>query len=53
MPLTPLSMILVALVAAAVAFFLGWVAHRRLGEGKVFRAEQIAEKIIREAGREA
>jgi len=48
-----LSMILVALVAAAVAFFLGWVAHRRLGEGKVFRAEQIAEKIIREAGREA
>ena len=53
MPLTPLSMILVALVAAAVAFFLGWVAHRRLGEGKVFRAEQIAEKIVREAEREA
>jgi ribonuclease Y len=46
-------MILVALVAAAVAFFLGWVARRRLGEGKVLHAEQIAEKIVREAEREA
>src|SRR5881409_1692847 len=51
--LSPLATILVALGAAIAAFFLGWIAHRRIGEGKVLRAELLAEKIIREAEREA
>src|SRR3989442_6911266 len=50
---SPLATILVALGAAIAAFFLGWTAHRRIGEGKVLRAELLAEKIIREAEREA
>ncbi len=53
MTLTPLTFVLCVLAAAAVAFFLGWVAHRRIGEGKVLGAEQLAEKIVREAEREA
>jgi len=50
---SPLATILVALGAAIVTFFLGWIAHRRIGEGKVLRAEDLAEKILREAEREA
>ena len=53
MLLSPLATILVSLAAALVAFFLGWTAHRRIGEGKVLRAEELAEKIVREAEREA
>src|SRR5438094_9437129 len=53
MLLSPLATILVSLAAALVAFFLGWTAHRRIGEGKVLGAEQLAEKIVREAEREA
>ncbi|HZI89854.1 MAG TPA: Rnase Y domain-containing protein, partial [Candidatus Polarisedimenticolia bacterium] len=53
MMLSPLVTILVALAAAIVAFLLGWTAHRRIGEGKVLSAEQMAEKILREAEREA
>jgi len=53
MLLSPLATVVVALGAAIVAFFLGWTAHRRIGEGKVLRAEQLAEKIVREAEREA
>jgi len=45
--------VLITLAAAAVAFLLGWVAHRRVGEGKVYNAEQLAAKIVREAEREA
>jgi len=45
--------LLITLAAAAVAFLLGWVAHRRIGEGKVYNAEQLAAKIVREAEREA
>ena len=51
--LSPLATILVALGTAIAALFLGWTAHRRIGEGKVLRAEQLAEKIVREAEREA
>src|SRR3989449_4357824 len=50
---SPLATILVALGAAIAAFFLGWIAHRRIGEGKVLRAEDLAAKILREAEREA
>src|SRR6267378_4059328 len=53
MLLSPLATILVSLAAALLAFFLGWTAHRRIGEGKVLRAEELAEKIVREAEREA
>src|SRR5436309_9840597 len=53
MMLSPLATILVALGAAFAAFFLGWTAHRRIGVGKVLGAEQLAEKIVREAEREA
>jgi ribonuclease Y len=53
MTLTPWMVLLVSLGAAAIAFFLGWVAHRRIGEGKVYNAEQLATKIVREAEREA
>jgi ribonuclease Y len=53
MTLTPWMALLITLAAAAVAFFLGWVAHRRIGEGKVYNAEQLAAKIVREAEREA
>ncbi len=53
MTMTPWIVLLITLGAAAVAFFLGWVAHRRIGEGKVYNAEQLAAKIVREAEREA
>ena len=48
-----LTAILVALGSAIVAFLLGWTAHRKIGEGKVLRAEELAAKILREAEREA
>src|SRR5881628_1572456 len=51
--LSPLATILIALGTAIAALFLGWTAHRRIGEGKVLGAEQLAEKIVREAEREA
>jgi ribonuclease Y len=53
MTVTPWMVLLITLAAAAIAFFLGWVAHRRIGEGKVYNAEQLAAKIVREAEREA
>jgi len=53
MTITPWVVILVALGAAAVAFLGGWIAHRRIGEGKVYSAEQLAAKIVREAEKEA
>jgi len=53
MMLSPLVTILIALGAALTAFFLGWIARRRIGEAKVLGAEQLAEKIVREAEREA
>ncbi|MGH7681718.1 MAG: Rnase Y domain-containing protein, partial [Candidatus Eiseniibacteriota bacterium] len=53
MTFTPWIVLLIAIVTAAVTFLLGWVAHRRIGEGKLFNAEQMATKIVREAEREA
>ena len=53
MTLTPWIVLLITLAAAVLAFVLGWIAHRRIGEGKVYSAEQIAAKIVREAEREA
>ena len=53
MTFAPWVVILVALGAAAVAFLGGWIAHRRIGEGKVYNAEQLAAKIVREAEKEA
>ncbi len=53
MTLTPWIVLLIAIATAAVAFLLGWIAHRRIGEGKVYNAEQLATKIVREAEREA
>jgi len=53
MTLSPLSLVLAALGSGIVSFLLGWTAHRRIGEGKVLRAEELAAKIIREAEREA
>jgi ribonucrease Y len=53
MTLTPWIVILVTLGAAIAAFLGGWIAHRRIGEGKVYSAEQLATKIVRDAEREA
>src|SRR6266850_3457222 len=53
MLLSPLVTILVSLTAALLSFFLGWTARRRIGEAKGLGAEQLAEKIVREAEREA
>ncbi len=53
MTIAPWVVILIALGASLLTFFLGWIAHRRIGEGKVYNAEQLAGKIVREAEREA
>ncbi|MGE5176211.1 MAG: ribonuclease Y [Hyphomicrobiales bacterium] len=53
MTLTPLTLVLAAIGAGALSFLFGWIAHRRIGEGKVLRSEDLAAKIIREAEREA
>jgi ribonuclease Y len=43
----------IAVVVAIVAFFLGWLISRRIGEMKVGKAEELAKKIIEEADKEA
>jgi len=43
----------IASAAALVAFFLGWLISRRIGEIKVGKAEELAKKIIDEAEKEA
>jgi ribonuclease Y len=53
MRLSPWLFTLVEAASVALAFFFGWIAHRKIGEGKVFNAEQLAAKIVREAEREA
>ena len=50
---SPWFLALLGIAVAALAFLLGWVAHRKIGEGKVFNSEQLAAKIVREAEREA
>ncbi|HEY7729049.1 MAG TPA: ribonuclease Y [Candidatus Eisenbacteria bacterium] len=53
MTLSPVVFALLLIAACAVAFFVGWVAHKRVGEGKVFNAEQLAAKMLKEAERES
>ncbi len=53
MTLSPVVFALVVLAAGVATFVVGWIAHKRIGEGKVFHAEQLAAKIVREAEREA
>jgi ribonuclease Y len=53
MTLAPWLIILITLGAALVAFFGGWIAHRRVGEGKLLSAEELAKKVVREAERES
>ena len=53
MTVTLWTTLAIAVVASGLAFFVGWVVHRRVGEGKLYNAEQMAAKIVREAEREA
>jgi len=53
MTLAPWLIILIVLGAALVAFLGGWIAHRRVGEGKLLSAEELAKKVVREAERES
>jgi ribonuclease Y len=53
MTLSPVIFALSLVVAAVAALFTGWIAHKRIGEGKVYNAEQLAQKILREAERES
>ncbi len=53
MSISPWVLALLGIAIAALTFLLGWVAHRKIGEGKVFNSEQLAAKIVREAEREA
>lgn len=51
-----MSSMMIAAIAAAVAivaFLLGWLISRRIGEMKVGKAEELARKIIDEAEKEA
>lgn len=44
----------VGAVAIAVVFgFLGWIAARRIGSGKIARADEVAAGIVRDAEKEA
>lgn len=42
-----------ALVFAVLAFFGGWFASKKIGQGKVESAEKLAERIISEAEKES
>jgi ribonucrease Y len=53
MTLSLWMMLLIVPVVAAVAAFAGWVAHRRVGQGKLNNADQLAARIVKEAEREA
>lgn len=41
------------LSCAIIAFLLGWFFHKKVGQGKLASAEKIAEKIVKDAEREA
>jgi len=45
--------ILVAIVAGIVCFICGWFLSRYIGKGRVTKAEQLAEKILNDAKKEA
>lgn len=46
-------LLLVALGVAAVFAFVGWLMARKVGTGKIARAEEIAAQIVREGEKEA
>jgi ribonuclease Y len=48
-----LSYILAGVLAAIGVFFLGWYTYKKVSETKVLNAEKLAEKIVREAQKEA
>jgi ribonuclease Y len=43
----------IVLAAAVFSFFLGWLISRKIGEAKLGKAEELAQKIVREAEKEA
>jgi ribonucrease Y len=53
MAMSPVVFALLLVAIGAAAFFAGWIAHKRIGEGKVFSAEQLATKMLKEAERES
>jgi ribonuclease Y len=51
--MTNIMIIGIALGAAIVSFFLGWLVSQKIGKAKIGRAEELAQKIVREAEKEA
>ncbi|MCJ7498429.1 MAG: ribonuclease Y [candidate division Zixibacteria bacterium] len=47
------SLIVLGVAIAVLAFFMGWFVSRRIGEAKLTKAEELARKIILEAEKEA
>jgi ribonuclease Y len=47
------EVLLVTAVVAAIFAFLGWLMARRLGQGKIARADEVAAQIVRDAEKEA
>jgi len=45
--------IMAGVLSAIAVFFLGWYTCKKAGEGKLLNAERLAEKIVKEAEREA
>ncbi len=46
-------LIVIVCSISLIMFFLGWVLSTKLGQGKIARAEMLAEKIVSEAEKEA
>jgi len=51
--MTNIMIIGIALGAAIVSFFLGWLVSQKIGKAKIGRAEELAQKIVRDAEKEA
>ena len=45
--------VFIFLIAVAMAFLGGWIASKKIGQGKIANAEKFAEKIISEAEKSA
>jgi len=48
-----IGILIFAIVAVLAGFFLGWFLRTKLGKDKVAKAEEYAERIVREARQEA
>ena len=48
-----ITLIVAGVAVAILAFFMGWFISRRIGEGKLAKAEELAKKIVQEAEKEA